>query len=301
MFTTSQSSCPLLIVDAKEEQKEPGILADEYIEILKRALKIQPVHTIINQPSDVYEFFINYREVIIKAGIGFLAFIILLIILFVISKIFRRMYAFLESGKGTRFKSITVRNNEIVSDETVVSTLVLAVRGVRLAITVGLLYLFITVLFILFPWAKSPSIKGIIRGILLTVLTAAIGLGLYKTLKMVMELVRNNISDWKGSIIRPLKLKTVEILTEDQIVEILKKAVLAIQVSLNLLLVYLFIPIVLSYFEFTSTWADTLFGYILNPLKTIFASFIRFLPNIFFIAVIMFRQSLHYQAYKAHL
>ena len=275
-------------IDAKEEQKEAAELAELYLGRIKHALKTLPAHTIVNQPSDLYDLFMKYKELIIKAASALAAFVALLFILYLLSKIINRLYAAVESGKGTRFRSITIKGSEIVSDETVVSTLILAIRGVRLTVTIGLLYLFITIVFVLFPWAKSPSIKGLIKGVLLTVLAAAIGFGIYKTLKMVMTLLENNISKWKGTIIRPLRVKTVDILTEDQIVQILKKTVMLVRISFNLLILYLFIPIVLSFFEFTSTWADTLFGYILAPLKSILSSFIGFIPNLFFIAVIIF-------------
>ncbi|HPA72180.1 MAG TPA: mechanosensitive ion channel family protein [Spirochaetota bacterium] len=273
--------------DAEAEGTNAGDLATGYAERIKEILKVQPVLTIVNRPSDIYTFFVDHRDVIIKSVIVMGAFILLLIILFFLSKVFARIYAAVESRKGTSFRPIIVKGSEIISDETVVSTIVLFVRGVRLALTIGLLYAFISVVFMLFPWAKSPAIKGIIKGVLLTVLTAAVGIGIYKTLKMAMDLLRNNIAKWKGGLIRPVKLKTVDILTEDQIVEILKKAVLFFQVAVNLFLLYIFIPIVFSFFEFTSTWADTLFGYILSPLKTMASSFIGFLPNLFFIAVII--------------
>ena len=274
--------------DALSSGKDIGVLAEEYVVKIKEILAAQPALTIVSQPSDLYRFFVNHRGTIIRSALAFGALIILLIIIFFASKIFNRIYLFIEKGKGSLFKSVTISGNEIISDETIVSTLVLAVRGIKLALYIGFLYTFISILFLLFPWTKSPSIKEFIKGIFLTILSAAIGFGIYKTLKMVFELLKNNVSRWKGTIIKPLKLETVNILSEDQIVEVLKKVLMVLQVLLNLFLLYIFIPIVLSFFTFTSTWADTLFGYILTPLKTIIFSFVGFIPNLFFIAVIIF-------------
>ncbi len=274
--------------DAGEEGKAAAELATEYVQRIGSALKTEPVLPVIQDPGDLYAFFIKHRKTFMDAGLAFAAFIAFLVLLYLVARIFRKIYAAIEGRKDTLGKPVMIRGSEILGADTVLSTVILAVRGVRLAVTIGLFYAFITIAFILFPWAKSPGLIGIIRGVLLTVLTAAIGIGIYKSLKMAMEFLRNNISGWKGSIIKPFKLKTVSILTEDQIVEILKKTVLALHVALNLLLLYLFIPIVFSYFEFTRTWADTLFGYILEPLKTVFFSFIGFIPNLFFIVVIIF-------------
>ncbi len=272
--------------DAEAEGKKAGELAEEYAGTIKELLKTRPALAIVNRPSDIYTFFIDHQDVIIKSVITLGALILLLLILFFLSRFFAKIYAAVETRKGTIFSSISIKGSEIISDETVVSAVVLFIRGIRLALTIGILYLFITVIFLLFPLAKSPAIKDIIRGVLLTILTAAVGIGIYKILKMAMELLRNNISKWKGGLIRPVKIKTIDILTENQIVEILKKTVLFFQIAVNVFLLYIFIPIAFSFFEFTRTWADTLFGYILSPLKTIGSSFIGFLPNLFFIAVI---------------
>lgn len=274
--------------DAAAAGKDTGVLAEEYLVKIREVFLTQPVLTMVNQPSDLYHFFVENRGIIIRSGIALGSFIILLIITFFASRAFNRIYLFIEKGKGVLLKPVTIGGNEIISDETVVSTLILAMRGIKLAVYIGFLYAFISILFLLFPGTKSPLIKEFIKGIFLTVLTAAIGYGIYKTLKMIIELLRNNVARWKGTIIKPLKLKTVNILSEEQIIEVLKRVLLVIHVSLNLFLLYIFIPIVLSFFAFTSTWADTLFGYILTPLKTIIISFVGFIPNLFFIAVIIF-------------
>ncbi|PKL40635.1 MAG: transmembrane ion channel [Spirochaetae bacterium HGW-Spirochaetae-1] len=275
-------------IDAKEENKNPDELANAYIETIADIQKTRPQHTIVNKPEDIYTFIINNRDTLIKAVVALFSSIVFLIIYYFLSKLFSKIYTVVEKRKGTTFKSIIIKNNEIISDSTLVSLLVSILKAVKLSAVIGLLYLLITIIFILFPWAKSASVMNIIKGILLTILTTVIAIGIFKTIKIGMKALQDNISNWKGTLIKPLKIKTVSVLTEEQSVNILKKMILAFYIILNIFLLYIFIPIIFSYFEFTSTWADSLFGYILTPLKMMISAFAGFLPNLFFIFVIIF-------------
>ncbi len=275
-------------IDAKEENKNPEELASIYTEKISDILRTRPQHTIVNKPDDIYTFFINNRDTLIKAVIAFLSVLGFIITYFFISKLFSKLYTFAETRKGTTFKSIVIKNNEIISDATLVSLVILCFKAIKLSVVIGLLYLLITIIFILFPWAKSSSVMNIIKGVLLTILTIVIGIGIFKTIKIGMKALQDNVSNWEGTIIKPVKIKTVNVLTAEQSVNIIKKIIFAFNILFNIFLLYIIIPIIFSYFEFTSTWADTLFGYILTPLKMMFSSFIGFLPNIFFIIVIIF-------------
>ncbi|RMA58025.1 mechanosensitive ion channel family protein [Ulvibacter antarcticus] len=55
-----------------------------------------------------------------------------------------------------------------------------------------------------------------------------------------------------------------------------------------LLAIYIALPILFGLFPWTQNFADTLFGYILNPIKNILVSFWNFLPNLITIVVIVF-------------
>jgi small-conductance mechanosensitive channel len=61
-----------------------------------------------------------------------------------------------------------------------------------------------------------------------------------------------------------------------------------------LIVVYIALPILFGIFPWTKNFADTLFGYILNPLKQIGNSIWNFLPNLFtiIVIVIVFRYAL---------
>jgi small-conductance mechanosensitive channel len=55
-----------------------------------------------------------------------------------------------------------------------------------------------------------------------------------------------------------------------------------------LLAIYIALPILFGIFPWTESFADTLFGYIFNPVKKILLAFWNYLPNLITIAVIIF-------------
>ncbi|PKA82087.1 mechanosensitive ion channel-like protein [Ulvibacter sp. MAR_2010_11] len=55
-----------------------------------------------------------------------------------------------------------------------------------------------------------------------------------------------------------------------------------------LLAIYIALPILFGIFPWTQNFADTLFGYVFNPVKKILLAFWNFLPNLITIAVIIF-------------
>ena len=81
--------------------------------------------------------------------------------------------------------------------------------------------------------------------------TAVIAIGIYKLLKKAIEIFRDNIPKWKGTIIKPIKIKTIEVLSAERIVDISQQLLRGFQILINLILLYIFIPIVFSFFDFS--------------------------------------------------
>lgn len=90
-----------------------------------------------------------------------------------------------------------------------------------------------------------------------------------------------------GEKIKPLTIKKIRILSTRQIVEVILVAIKILKYVLTALQLYLTVPIVFSLFPATRGLATTLFGYILNPLKDIIIDAIKYIPNLFKIAIII--------------
>lgn len=94
------------------------------------------------------------------------------------------------------------------------------------------------------------------------------------------------IASWKGTRIRSIHFQSIEFLNEGRIVALLQSALRFVRTLLVIGLLYLYVPLVLSFFPVTEGLAARLLGYIATPVVKIGQAVVAYLPNIFFVAVI---------------
>jgi len=103
---------------------------------------------------------------------------------------------------------------------------------------------------------------------------------------MLDRLMTSNIRAWKGSLIKPLKFKQVELVSAQKIVQGLVFLTKVFRTIILLLAFYIYLIIVFSFFGFTRNWSSLLLAYIIRPLYSLGMSFITYLPNFFYILVV---------------
>lgn len=91
-----------------------------------------------------------------------------------------------------------------------------------------------------------------------------------------------------SNIFNGFKIKNYELLSPERQENVIRYTLKGIKWFLIGLTVYITLPIALSIFPSTEGIANSLFGYILKPLKTFGTGLIGFIPNLFSIAVIIF-------------
>ncbi|WP_432221963.1 mechanosensitive ion channel family protein [Flavobacterium sp. TMP13] len=84
-----------------------------------------------------------------------------------------------------------------------------------------------------------------------------------------------------------LRFKTIEILSPERQQFVVIRIVSVIKVLVFILIVYLSLPLLFSFFPTTEGYADTLLNWIFTPAKSVFMGFVGFLPNLFSIIVIV--------------
>lgn len=95
------------------------------------------------------------------------------------------------------------------------------------------------------------------------------------------------IESWRGTRIRPLKFQRVELFSADRITGILLKLTKWTHVALVLVVIYLYVLLVFSFFPPTQALAATLFGYASSTLGAAWQAFVSYLPDLFLILVIV--------------
>jgi small-conductance mechanosensitive channel len=84
----------------------------------------------------------------------------------------------------------------------------------------------------------------------------------------------------------PLRIKQFELLSSRRLGEGLTVLARALRVVLTALLLYFYVPLVLSFFPWTAPLSRKIVGYVLTPLNAVGSGVLDYLPKIFFIAVI---------------
>ncbi len=104
----------------------------------------------------------------------------------------------------------------------------------------------------------------------------------------LFNFIEYKIRKQQGIKINEFKVKSYTLFNSKQLVRAFIRAIrLAKWVSI-FILVYLSLPLIFGIFPWTKHFADTLFGYILNPAKRMALGFLNYLPNLFTIIVIYF-------------
>jgi len=112
-----------------------------------------------------------------------------------------------------------------------------------------------------------------------------IGLRYYNRLFRLLYL---KIRGQKGKMLKGFNLKTYEVLTEEKQILFVTYIAKGVRIAVLVLIIYLLLPLIFSLFPWTQNIATTLFGYILDPIKSIGKKFLAFIPNLLTIVVIWF-------------
>ncbi len=131
---------------------------------------------------------------------------------------------------------------------------------------------------------KSP--KELTWAIAYTIL-ATIGLLIsLKVFSSFFPKVKTYVDEKLGNRIQAINLKGKEILSTERISSALHLLVKSTRIILTLVLLYIYVPLIFSFYPYTANWAPKLYGYIINPITTIFQIVVSYIPNLFFVLMI---------------
>ncbi len=132
------------------------------------------------------------------------------------------------------------------------------------------------------------DIKSIITQILLALLVIIISAVVIRYVNRLFKFFALRIQRLKGRVLKGVNIRGYELLNQDRLVSIARIVVNFLRIIVLIIIFYLTLPVVLKIFPWTEPIADTLFGFILNPLKAMIMGIVAYIPNIFTILVIYF-------------
>ncbi len=131
------------------------------------------------------------------------------------------------------------------------------------------------------------SIRSILVAVLYTLLATALLVAALIALFRFFPRLVSKIESLKGTRIRTIRFQSLELIQEDRIVKILISLAKFARFVLILGLLDIYIPLVFSFFPWTRGFASKLFNYLLLPIQKTWAAVASYLPNVFFILVIV--------------
>jgi small-conductance mechanosensitive channel len=161
-------------------------------------------------------------------------------------------------------------------------------EGIKAIIIIWVIYKAIIFFLSLIDLDNYWDFKPLFTGLFNTLTTTIIFYYAYKLAKIFVRKVYERFNKMKHKILEKMQYKKFTIISEEKLIEIAKYATKILYNATLIFLLYMYITLIFSYFNFTETWAAKLFNYVLSPVDKAFNALISYLPNIFAIIVIYF-------------
>ena len=135
---------------------------------------------------------------------------------------------------------------------------------------------------------KRTSLRTILIEIGLAVLAVVVLWLVIRGISRLFEWLKKQLFARKEKFFSGIRLKNYELLDSGRQIRAALLTLQALKVFFIVLALYLALPVIFSIFPFTEGLADTLFGYVLTPVKMIWRGLRAYIPNIFTILVIVY-------------
>jgi small-conductance mechanosensitive channel len=134
---------------------------------------------------------------------------------------------------------------------------------------------------------EQVTVRALIVDAALALLDTAILLVLLVLFHKTFPRLYTKIEGSRGTLIRPIKIQRVELMSADQIAAALTGIAKTIRIVAVLVLIYVYLTTVLGIFPWTRGVSAALFGAVLSTLQAIGQAFATYIPNVVSIAVII--------------
>jgi small-conductance mechanosensitive channel len=133
---------------------------------------------------------------------------------------------------------------------------------------------------------REFSLKAIIFGAIFAFIATGVLILILVLMKKGFRKVYAKLVSWEGTRIRALRFQNLEILSAGRATIFLIRLAKFARFAIVIILFYFYIPLLLSFFPWTSGIAAAIYDYIFSPLRLIGQSVVSYLPKLFFLLII---------------
>ncbi len=134
---------------------------------------------------------------------------------------------------------------------------------------------------------KQYSLTSLMLGALYTLLTLAAVAVILFLFSKVFPRVYAKLDAWRDTRIPSLRIQKLTLASSSRLTDLLIWLAKAVRVAATVIVLYISLPLVLGFFPWTRGYAATVFRFISTPVGAVVRGFVAYLPNLFFIAVIL--------------
>lgn len=134
---------------------------------------------------------------------------------------------------------------------------------------------------------KEYTLKSIILGGVYALIATVFLVLILKLFGLLFPKLYRRLYAWRGTYIPSLRIQRFELLPAERITGFLVVVAKLVRLLVTLNVLYIYMSLVLGFFPWTRGWSRTLVGYVVSPLRAIGETALKYLPNLFYIAVII--------------
>jgi len=138
---------------------------------------------------------------------------------------------------------------------------------------------------------RSVSTWAIVRTILIglgkAVAATVVLLAAIMLLNRLFPAVYARIESWRTTRIPSIRIQRLVLLSSDRATDALLLGGRITRVAIIAILLFWYVPLILNFFPWTEPYANRIFEWILNPLRQVWLAAVGYIPNLFYIAVIV--------------
>jgi small-conductance mechanosensitive channel len=130
-------------------------------------------------------------------------------------------------------------------------------------------------------------VKAMLIGVLFTLIATAVLVVAIKLMNRFFPVLYAKLHAGRGTRIPSLRIQRLELLSAARVTDALIAIARVVRVAIVVILLFYYVPLVFSFFPWTQNFASTLFSYVVAPVKQVWDALIGYIPNLFYIAVIV--------------
>jgi small-conductance mechanosensitive channel len=95
------------------------------------------------------------------------------------------------------------------------------------------------------------------------------------------------LETWRSTRIPTIRIQRLVLLSADRVTDALLLGARITRIAIIAILLFWYVPLVLNFFPWTESYANRIFQWVLDPLRQVWSAAIGYIPNLFYIAVIV--------------